>query len=160
MLFNRHQHIGQHRRAGRAGYGEHIGEAMNGNAEIRCRAINPRVDQALAAAPANINPQERAGHCIKAGGVNNGIKRARAFAGLNTVLGNLLNRRAAQIDQRDIVTVIGLIIIRIDARPLGCIRKSFRSQIISRLLVLHRIADTLANKFRHFMIGRFIKLNV
>ena len=74
VLLDRRQHVGQHRRAARTGDGEEVGEARHGEAKIGFRPLLPLVLQRSAIAAANVDPEQRAGHGVEAGGQHQAVE--------------------------------------------------------------------------------------
>ena len=75
---------------------------------------------------------------------------ARAHAGL----GDLDDRIAFYIHQRDVVAVIGLVIVSIQAQALGADRMVLRRQDFRHCRIAHNAADFLAHELRSGVVRR------
>ena len=56
------------------GDGEQVGEAGDGDAEVRRGCLGPLVAEAAAVAAAHVDPRQRTGHRVEAGRVDDGVE--------------------------------------------------------------------------------------
>ena len=115
MLFDGRQHIGQNRRAAGAGDGEQIGEIGHRQTQIAARPIGPAVGQADRADAADIDVAKRPGHRVETGGDHQHVDLMQRAVDHHAGFGHLFDRRRFDVDQADIVAVIGLEILGIQA---------------------------------------------
>ena len=115
MLFDGWQHIGQNRRAAGAGDGEQIGEIGHRQAEITARPIGPAVGQTGRADTADVDIAQGPGHRVEPGGDHQHVDLVQGAVDHHAGFGDPLDRRRLDVDQADIVTVIGFEIPRIQA---------------------------------------------
>ena len=113
----------------------------------------PFVPKALPAAAGDLDLGQRAGHRVEPGGENDRVHLDRLAGGANPVGRDLLDRMRADIDQPDVVAVIGLIIVGIDAQTLGADRMILRSQKFGRLRIVDDGPDLVAHELRRALVG-------
>jgi hypothetical protein len=70
VLLDRHQHVGQHRRAAGTGDGEQVRKPGDHQTKVCARPFRPIVSQTQAVAAADVDAKKGAGHGIEAGGQN------------------------------------------------------------------------------------------
>ena len=149
VLFDRHGHVGQHRRAARTGDGEEVGEADRGEAEIGRRPVGPLLPERDAVTAPDVDGDHRAGHGVEPGGVHDGVELEGLVRGVDPRLGDGGDRMLAQIDQPDVGQVVGLEVVRVEARSLGSERVVLGAEGLGRLGVHHDRADLLADHLGH-----------
>ena len=156
VLLDRRDHLRLH--AGAAGPcdDEHVGEARDHQAEIGEGAALPMVGQHRAVARPDVDLAQRAGHGVEAGGEDDGVELVLFLARTHALLCDVLDRIAAHIDQHDVVAIVGLVIVRIEAEPLGADRVILRRQQLGRRLVLHDDADLVAGELRGRVVGLLV----
>ena len=127
VLLDGHDHLRLHRRTAGPGDREHVGEARDHQPEIGGRSAVPFLRQGGAVADADVDLLQRTGHRVEAGGEYDGVefvflsvRRAQAFRR------QFLNRCGTGVDQRHVVAVVGLVIIRIQAKAFGADRVILR----------------------------------
>ena len=160
VLFDRHDHLGFHRRAAGAGEGEHIREAGDHQTEVGARTARPFLRQGGAVADADVDFLQGSGHGIEAGGKHDGIKCVLSFIGAQTCFRQRLDRRGAGIDEGHIVTVVGLVIVGIQAQALGADRMILRCQQFRDSLVFDDAADFVAYEFRCGVVGCLVHQDI
>ena len=74
VLLDRGAHVREHRGAARSRHGEQIRETGNTEAEQRARTRLPCVGEAHTVAPADVDPQQAAGHRVVAGGEHDRVE--------------------------------------------------------------------------------------
>ncbi len=74
VLLDAHEHVGEHRRAPRAGDGEQVREPLHAEPEVGARAGRPGVLQGAALAAADVDAEQRAGHGVEPGGVDQHVE--------------------------------------------------------------------------------------
>ena len=154
MLFDRTDHVGEHRRAAGAGDHEQVGKPCDHQPEIGLRPLRPALLHRHAAPAPDVDTVNRTGHRIKAGGEHDGIDRIVTSGGPDAVRGNPLNRCRLDIDQADIAAVEGGVIIRVHTQPLGAIGIVLRRQQIGDGRVFNDAADFGGSKIGGDRIGR------
>ena len=91
------------------------------DAEIGAWSIYPSILMFDTTSTAYIDSQQRAGHSIKPRRVDNGVKFLLALHGLDASVGDGLDGGSTKVHQGDIVSVEGLVVVRVDTRPLGAV---------------------------------------
>ena len=94
---------------------------------------------------------QRAGHGVEAGGEDDGVERVVLAARDQPVARDVLDRRLAQVDQRDVRPVEGLVVAGVDAQPLAAdhgasgdsASATSGSFTISRILRAHELGGGL-----------------
>ena len=119
MLFDRHDNIGQNRRAARPVDREHIGETRDHDPQIGFRTVVPFALEADPITASNVDPRHCPRHGIVAGGEDDAIDLMRTMLGHNRIFGNAYNRVGANIDQRYVGAIEHRIIIGVDADAFG-----------------------------------------
>ena len=132
--------IAEHRRVVRSHDGPQIREARELHAQVGAWPVGPVLLQATPVLATDIHPQQLAGHAMKAGGINNHVEFVQGATGCDSGGSDLRDRRFAQINQADIVTVEGLVVILLARTALGA-EGVLRDQLFGQ----HRIGDAFAN---------------
>src|SRR6185312_15190380 len=89
---------------------------------------------------------DRTGHGVEAGGEDDDIDVEAALAGRDAVTGDPLDRLLPQIDQRDVVPVVGGVVVGVETGALGAKRMVVRRQRFRRLRIVDDLADLFANQ--------------
>ena len=148
VLFDRHRHVRQHRRAAGPGDHEEVREIGHGEPEIGLRPVGPDVGQRFSAAARDrMHGHDRAGHGVEAGGEHDHIDVERALVGRDAGRRDLLDRLLPQVHQRDVGTIVGGVVVGIEAGTLGAERMIEGAQRRRRLGILHDVTDLLADQF-------------
>src|SRR5882757_10323303 len=71
-----------------------------------------------------------------------------------------MDRIAAHVHQRDVVAIVGLVIVGIEAEPLGADRMVLGRQQLGGPLVLHDATDLVAHEFRGGVVGLLVHQQV
>ncbi len=119
MLLDRHDHVGEHRRAAGTGDGEQIWETCHLKPQKGRRARRPRVAQGLTASTGDVDPVERAGHRIETGGEHDVVDMVVHPIDDDRRLGDLLDGCRRYVDQRDVRPVEGAEVVGVDHQPLA-----------------------------------------
>ncbi len=119
VLLDRHDHVGQHRRAARAGHREQIGETRNAQPQPGARTRGPFVPQAQATAAADVDLQQAAGHRIEARGEDQAVQRVLLATCAHPGRRDRLDRRLRDIDQTHVGPIEGLVVAGVDAQALA-----------------------------------------
>ena len=156
MVLDGLKHVGQNARAGWTVHRKQVGEARHHQAQIALRAILPRVLKSDATGAGYIEGKQRSGDRIEAGGEHDQVEGIFLLGRLDPRLCDPLNRRFADVDQFNIVAVEGLIIIGVEAEPLGAERIAGGHQLLRHC----RVADDAANLFLNVLGRRCIRLRI
>ena len=119
MLLDRHDHVGEHRRAAGAGDGEQVRETRHLKPQKGRRTRRPRVAQGPTVSAGDVDPVERAGHCIETGGEHDVVDMVVQSVDDDRCLGDLLDGCRRYVDQRDVRPVKGLEVVGVDHQPLA-----------------------------------------
>ncbi len=138
VLLDRHRHVREHRRASGARDGEEVREPDGHQAEVRGRAVHPLLLQREAVATGDVDRDQRAGHRIEAGRVDDGVELERLTRGVDPGLGDRRERILPEVDEPDVRQVVGLEVARVEARPLGAERVVLGAQRLRRRRVVSR----------------------
>ncbi|MBA7638652.1 hypothetical protein ES703_46308 [subsurface metagenome] len=120
----------------------------------------PFVRQALAADAADIDQVVGAGDGIEAGGVDDNVELVVARRRAQALLGDAHQRRLADVDEMNVVAVIGFEIIRLQRQPLHTKAVIFRNQLLRDLRVLHPAADAVGDILGQLRVGRLVHKNL
>ena len=119
MLLDRHDHVGEHRRAAGAGDGEQVRETRHLKPQKGRRTRRPRVAQGPTASAGDVDPVERAGHRIETGGEHDVVDMVVQSVDDDRRLGDLLDGRRRHVNQRDVRPVEGAEVVGVDHQPLA-----------------------------------------
>ena len=129
VLLDRHHHVRQHRRAPRPGDHEQVGEPLAHQPEVGLGTVGPLVLDRPAPAAGDVDVHDGAGHGVEAGGEHDGVELERLAGpasghvlGLDAGLGDGADRRGPQVDEPDVGEVVGLVVVGVEAGPLGAHR--------------------------------------
>ena len=153
VLFDRHRHVGEHRRTAGAGDGEEVRETHRGQTQVRGGSVRPLLLQRHAMAPGDVHRHDRPGHRVETGGEHDGIELACLVAGDDAGLGDRGDRRLAQVHQVHVRQVERGEVIGVEAWPLGAEGVVLGAQRLSRLGVVHDGTDLLADHLGHDVVG-------
>ena len=160
VLLDRNRHVAEYRRTAGSGDGEQVRKARNLQAEIIARPRRPGLRQRQVIAPADVHPQQRAGHPVEAGGEDDDIQRIRGIARADSPWRDLFDRIGPDIHQRDIVAVESLEIIGVDRRALCRVGVVDVGQFRRRRRVFHDIADLRADELGSRGVRRVVRHQV
>src|SRR5215472_13515941 len=154
MLFDRHRHIRQHRRALRTGDREQVGKTCDREPQIGAGAVRPGVVQRAAAAALDVQGLQRTGERIKAGGEHDDVEFELLAAGTDSLFRDFLDRAVSVgIDQQHAVLVEGLVIVGVQRRSLGAEWVLLRHQLLGNRRILDHPADLVAEIVGDDFIG-------
>ena len=103
VLLDRHDHVGEHRRAARAGDREQVREAGGGQAEVGAGPGRPRVAQRTPSRPRDVGREQGAGHGVEAGGEHERVELVRRRSVVRTPVGTISSIGvAAEVDEVDV----------------------------------------------------------
>jgi hypothetical protein len=139
----------------RTGDGEEVREPGGRQAEIARRSVGPLLLQRLAAAPGDVHRHQRAGHRVESHRVDDRVERQRLAAHVDAAGGDGFDRRALEVDQAHVGTVVGLVVAGVQARPLGAEGMVLRAQRFGGGRVLDGSADLVAHEVAHQLVGIF-----
>ena len=160
VLLNRGHHVAQHRGAAGAGHGEEVREAVDRQSEVGVRPLGPEVAQALAVTTADIDGQQGASHAIKACREDQAVEGVLGAAGDQPGLCDLLDRRILDIDERHVRTVIGRVVVRVDAEALRAERVVVGAEQFGDGWVGDGRADLVADKLGGCLVGCLVRGDV
>ena len=152
VLLDRHDHVAEHRRAPGAGDEEQVREAGEADAEVGPRAPGPLVAQRDAVAAADVDRVQRTGHRVEARGEDDDVDRVGALAGAHALGDDLLERVGAEVDERHVVAVERLVVLRVHARALRAPRVRARHQGLGDRRVLDALADLAAEELGDVLV--------
>ena len=153
VLFDRHGHVRQDRRALRTGHHEVVGEADRREPEIGGGTVGPLVLEFDALAAADVDVDDRAGHRVEAGREHDRIELARPAPVLDARIGDGDERVSAQVDQFDAVEVERLVVVRIEAHALREDRVGRRTERLGHLGVVDDRTDLVAHELTRPLVG-------
>ena len=159
MLLDRRQHVGQDRGAARTGDGEEVGKAHDRESEIGLRTLAPLVLEGHAAAPADVDLQQRACHGVEAGGQHQAIEGVVLPAHAEAGRCDALDRGLADVDQAHVGTVEGLPVAGVDAQPLAA-DDVLRRQDLRGLRILDDLADLGPHEVGRRLVGIVVQQQV
>ena len=160
MLLAAEDHLALHAGALRARDHEEVREAGDHDAEIGARAARPLLLDRRAPIGADIDLLHGAGHGIEACCEGNRIEVVVGVRRAQAVGCDLLDRCAADVDQRDVVAIVGLVIVGIEDEPLRSDRVIIGAEQLRRPRVLDGGADPLAHEVRSRIVGRLVHQEV
>lgn len=102
--------------------------------------------QQAAAAAAEVDPVERAGQGVEAGREDDDVALVERAAGDDALGRDAVDRRLGQIDERHVLQVVSLVVVRVGAQALGEDRVGLRHELLRDHLVLHPAADLLPHE--------------
>ena len=147
VLLDGHHHVGEHRRAARPGDQEQVREAGHRQPEVGARPRGPGLLQRAAAAAADVDRQQGPGHRVEAGGEHDRVDRVLGAARHDPARGDPLDRLGLDVDERDVVPVERLEVVRVDADALAAEREALRGQSFSATAgSCDRLADLVARR--------------
>ena len=152
VLLYRDHHVAQHGRAARSGDREQVREAGHGDAEVGAWTFRPLLPETDTVPAADVDLRQRAGHGVVAGGEDDAVQIVHSGFRAQSGRCDLKDRVRAKVYQRHILTVIGLVVVRINAQPLGPDRVTGGQQRLGGL----RIVDGLANLVAHELGGGIV----
>ena len=144
----------------RPGDREQVGEPGHRDAEVRPRPGGPLRGERYPVPVPDVDRGQRTGHRVEAGREDDGVElvlgRRRAEPGL----GELGQRRLAQVDQVHVRPVERLVVAGVEARPLGAERERARRQRLGHLRVVHDRADLGPDELGRGLVGRRVDQDV
>ena len=160
VLLDREDHLALHARALRSGHHEEVREARHHEPEVGVRAVGPFALDVHAAVALDVDFAHRAGHGVEAGGKHDGVELVAGIGGLNPGGGDALDRRARGVDQRDVVAVERLVVVRVEDQALGADRVIGGAQQLGRPRVLDGLPDAVADELCRRLIRLFVQQQV
>ena len=120
-------------------------------AHASCRVRPPR--------PGDVDAEQRAGHGVEAGGVDDDVELVLAGRRADAGRGDRLDRRLAQVDEVHVLLVEGGPVAGVDAEPLAA------DDLVGRELpgdvgVLDDLAQLLPHELRGQVVGRLVEQEV
>ena len=122
-----------------------FGKPGHRHAEVGAWPLAPFLLQRQSATAADVDLQQRAGHGVEAGGEHDGVDLVLLAPGADALLGDLLDRLVADIDQLHVGPVERLVVADIDAQPLAADGVTGREQL-GQLRIGHLFSDLVAHE--------------
>ena len=160
MLLNRHDYIGQNRRASWPGDEKKVGESRHHQAQVGAWPARPFFLKRKALVATDVDAVKRASHGVVTRGKHNAVKRMDASLGLDASGHDSLDWCRAQVNQADIRLVESLVIVRIDAYPLGANGMVGGCQQVCGFCIFDGTANLVPYEFGGIVIGRFVGIDV
>ncbi len=160
VLLDRDRHVGQHRRAPGPGHHEQVREADRSEAEIGARAVRPLVLQREAVTTSDVDTDERSGHRVESGRVNDRVELQVCAGDVDARLGHGLDRADPEVDETDIRSVERLEVVGVEARPLRTERVGRRAQRLGRVGIVDDRADLVADELGPQIVRGFRRAQV
>jgi hypothetical protein len=104
--------------------------------------------------PGDVDADDRAGHRVEAGGVDDHVELEDRSGGLDPGLGDRVDRLRAQVDQPDVGQVEGLVVAGVQAGPLGAEVVVGGAERVRGPRVAHDRPDALAQQVGQDVVGR------
>ena len=128
----------------RAGNHEQIRNPGDHDPEICARAVLPFRSDRRSGIRMNIDLFHCPRHRIEAGGKDDRIERVVGIGRAQSARRNFCDRLASDIDQGDVVAIVGLVVVGIENQPFGADRMIVRTQQLCGSWILDGGADLLA----------------
>ena len=132
----------------RTGDHEQVGEAGHHDPEIGAWSTFPLCLYRQPCIGVDVDCLHRTGHRIKTGRKDDRIEHVFGIGGAQSGRRDFLDRPASDIDQGDVVAIVGFVIVGIEDEPLGADRMVVGAQQFGRLRILDRRVNLPANKLR------------
>ena len=152
VLLDRHDHVRQNRWAPRTGDGEEVREAAGHQTQVLLRAVGPLAGERHSVPTLDVDGDDRTGHGVEPRGIDDGVELEGARLRVDARLGDRADRILAQVDQAHVRKVEGLVVVGVDARPLGAVEVVLRAERFRRLGIAHDRADLAAQELAHGLI--------
>ena len=124
-------------------------------------SVGPDVLQPHAIRATDIDAVEGAGHAVEAGGVDQDVEFVFLLARLDAVRRDALDRLVIlDVDQQDVVAVVGLEIAALQRHAPGAEAVVLRDQLVRDLRVLHALADLLGDELADRGVGLLVGQDV
>ncbi|PAV67832.1 hypothetical protein WR25_02702 [Diploscapter pachys] len=160
LLFCREQHVAEQRGAAGPDDDEHVGESVDGEAEEADRPRLPFLRQRLTSAADDRRLQQRPREGVEAGRVDHDVEGQLFGAGPNPVMRKSFDRRPADVDQPNVVTVEGREIAAVHRGPSGAEQQILRRQRLANGGVVHLTRNLALYEVRGGGIGVFVEQDV
>ncbi len=136
--------------------GEQVRKALDRQAEIGARPVGPLGADRPTAPPSDIDAQDRTGHGVEAGAEHEDVERVLRVANADSGLSDLVDGRLLDADEGDVVAVVRLVVVDVDAHPLGRERVLVRTEDLRK----HGIVDAGADLPAHEVGDELVRLLV
>ena len=141
VLLYRHRHVTQDRGAARSGYHKHVGESSYLQAKVSFRALGPLVFKRHIISTADIHLKEGARHSVKTGSEDDYVELELFVLSPYPLRRDLLDWRVANIDQLDVLAVVGIEVIGVYKSTLRSKGMVSRQKLFDGLGILHRFSN-------------------
>ena len=125
---------------------EHVGETGAADPQERLRTAAPLLLELNAVLAADVDLGDRSGDGVEARREHDDVELVVLAPGPQSGLGEGLDRVLADVDQRDVVAVEGLVVVRARRGPLRDVGVATRAQQLGRRGVVDGLADLLADE--------------
>ncbi len=115
--------------------------------------VRPQVAEPGAAGADRVDPAQRAGHRVEAGGEHQGVARMTRGGGVHCVGGDGGDGFAAQVDQRHVLPVERLVVAGVGADALGADGVVDRHQVVGHRGIGHQLPDAGFGEFTGDVVG-------
>ena len=139
---------------------QEVGEAARHHADRCARAICPLVSEHRPVDPPDVDPVERSGDRVEAGGVHDDVEVVVAGGRLDAVCGDPHDRRVLQRHEFDIVTVVRLEIVGLERQALERETVVGRDQLLGDLGIVDPTSDAVGDVVREFLIGSLVEVDL
>ncbi len=156
VLFDRDDHVAEHRRAAWSRDGEQVREASDHEPEVGAWSVGPPVAKRDAVVAPDVDAEQGAGHCVETCGEDDRVELVVAVGRADAGGGELDDGGLLQVDEGDIRPVVGLEVVDVDAQALRAEGVVGRGERRRDLRVVHGRADLLA----HELGGNLVRLLV
>ncbi len=153
VLFDRDDHVRQHRGAAGTGDEKQVGEAGRGQPEIGLRPVRPFVLQRQVVTAPDVDGRYRTGHGVETGGEDDRVQGERLVGGVDARFGDLPDRMFSDVDKAHVRQVVGGVVVRVQARPFRREGVIGWAQISRRLWIVDNRADLVPEELGELVVG-------
>ena len=144
--FDATREVGRDRTCGRPGECDQVREPVRSDTEVGDGAPAPFVTKCLAIGPDELHAIEGTNHGIKTSGIDDDVELVQLGRRANASWLDLGDRRLGDVDQRDVVAVVGLVVTGLHRDSLSAETMIGRDQLLGDGQIVDPIPNLLGDE--------------